>query len=320
MAAYLAENPDRGAAFAAVEGIPADGIADHLASLTPVVLRFDTAVTNHGFADGRAVPFQSVLQAGTAVLVDDAGVPQVRCICGNPLEPPAARPAPDYDGDPWPGSSPGEALVVARSAAPVPEFVLVDDATGEVEARPARSTGEADRVVDAALADRARGFGDRAPSPSGDGGSTSPVPSPSGSGDGADSGGAVPPGEAPGSGGPPGGDPGPPGAPAPPEGTDGDEPAGEAPADEPPAPAEQPPAPAEQPPSQAPPAEVPAEEAPADEGSTPEVPVEEAPAEEVPTGDDPAEDGPADDDTADDGTADDDTADDDTAEVGPAGS
>lgn len=52
--------------------------------------RADTRVTNHGFADGRATEIQSILQAGTAVFVDDTGLPVVKCSCGNPLGRPAA--------------------------------------------------------------------------------------------------------------------------------------------------------------------------------------------------------------------------------------
>jgi hypothetical protein len=37
---------------------------------------------------GTAVAFQSILQAGTAVLVDSTGRPVVRCRCGNPLAEP----------------------------------------------------------------------------------------------------------------------------------------------------------------------------------------------------------------------------------------
>jgi hypothetical protein len=40
-----------------------------------VILQRDTRVTNHGFRNGRATPTQSILQAGTAVLVDEYGVP-----------------------------------------------------------------------------------------------------------------------------------------------------------------------------------------------------------------------------------------------------
>ena len=43
-----------------------------------MILRADTAVTNHGFRDGQATELHSVLQAGTAVLVDDQGQPVAR--------------------------------------------------------------------------------------------------------------------------------------------------------------------------------------------------------------------------------------------------
>ena len=42
-------------------------------------------MTNHSFVGGRAVGYQAILQAGTAVLVDSSGRPVVRCRCGNPL-------------------------------------------------------------------------------------------------------------------------------------------------------------------------------------------------------------------------------------------
>lgn len=83
----LTAQPDRLRAFAGVLGLdptPA-AVARYIRSLTPVTLTQDTRVTNHTFVDGRAVPLQSVLAAGTAVLVDKYGRPVVRCRCGNPL-------------------------------------------------------------------------------------------------------------------------------------------------------------------------------------------------------------------------------------------
>jgi hypothetical protein len=44
-----------------------------------VLLRSDTVVTNHGFANGCSTTIPAVLQAGTAVLVDDKGVPVTKC-------------------------------------------------------------------------------------------------------------------------------------------------------------------------------------------------------------------------------------------------
>lgn len=88
LVAFLEDHPDEATAWASVQGIGPDGIADYVAGLTSVVLTTDTLVVNHGFANGQATPRDAVLQAGTAVMVDDTGVPRVKCGCGNPLLPP----------------------------------------------------------------------------------------------------------------------------------------------------------------------------------------------------------------------------------------
>lgn len=77
--------PDRRAAFAGALGLSTGQVDSYIRSLEPVVLMHDTWVTNHSYANGRALPFQATLQAGTAVLVDAYGVPRVKCDCGNPL-------------------------------------------------------------------------------------------------------------------------------------------------------------------------------------------------------------------------------------------
>ncbi|HEY8059690.1 MAG TPA: DUF6777 domain-containing protein, partial [Acidimicrobiales bacterium] len=74
---FLGENADKARAFAGVLDIDVDDIPDYIAGLTGVILRGDTRVTNHGFSDGQATSLQSVLQAGTAVLVDTEGIPRV---------------------------------------------------------------------------------------------------------------------------------------------------------------------------------------------------------------------------------------------------
>lgn len=81
-------------AWADVLGIDGDkdSVSRYVRSLTPVTLTVDTRVTNHNFVNGRAVPFQSILVAGTAVLVDKYGRPVVRCKCGNPLLEPIQYP------------------------------------------------------------------------------------------------------------------------------------------------------------------------------------------------------------------------------------
>jgi hypothetical protein len=86
--AYLESEPEKAAAWAGVQGINVDLIPEFIRSLTPAILQVDTRVTNHGFSGGEATPRQSILPAGTAVLVDDTDQPRVRCYCGNPLREP----------------------------------------------------------------------------------------------------------------------------------------------------------------------------------------------------------------------------------------
>ena len=64
--AFLEANPTEARAWADVQGIEVGEIGDYVDGLTPMVLRSDTAVTNHGFTDGVANPIPAVLQAGTA--------------------------------------------------------------------------------------------------------------------------------------------------------------------------------------------------------------------------------------------------------------
>ncbi|MGW0237841.1 DUF6777 domain-containing protein, partial [Streptomyces sp. NPDC002996] len=119
-AGLLAADKGKGRAFAEGADVDRSGVAAFLRSLTPVVLRADTRVTDHGFHDGSAVARQSVLQAGTAVLVDQYGAPRVRCVSGAPLKAPvAARVATVTKGKPWPGYRADRTLVVKPAAQPV---------------------------------------------------------------------------------------------------------------------------------------------------------------------------------------------------------
>ena len=83
----LRARPDRLKEWARVLGITPEigAVARYIRKLKPVTLTEDTRVTNHSFVDGRAVGYQAILQAGTAVLVDENGEPVARCRCGNPL-------------------------------------------------------------------------------------------------------------------------------------------------------------------------------------------------------------------------------------------
>ncbi|MDH6228375.1 MULTISPECIES: DUF6777 domain-containing protein [Streptomyces] len=122
---FFQEAPDKQSAFASVAEIQPPEVPDYLRSLTPVNLRMDTRVTNHGYKDGAPTSYQAVLQTGTAVLVDDRGVPRVRCACGNPLSPPVAQQsAPATTGQSWPGYNPSSVVVVTPAPQPVVVLVL----------------------------------------------------------------------------------------------------------------------------------------------------------------------------------------------------
>lgn len=91
----LKARPDRLREWAKVLNVTPtyEAVARYIRSLRPVTLTRDTRVTNYSFEGGKAVGFQSILQAGTAVLVDKYGEPVVRCRCGNPLTKPIYYPS-----------------------------------------------------------------------------------------------------------------------------------------------------------------------------------------------------------------------------------
>jgi len=130
--AFLQDDPTKAAAFATVLGIDPATIDSYVTALTPVLLREDTRVTNHGFTNGQPTPRQAVLQAGTAVLIDDLGVPRVRCACGNPLTPPQATgTTPTYQGTQWDGFT--DTRLIAINPAPQPQttFDLINITTDQ---------------------------------------------------------------------------------------------------------------------------------------------------------------------------------------------
>ncbi|MEU7133612.1 DUF6777 domain-containing protein [Streptomyces sp. NPDC046261] len=145
---YLNQDQAKARAFAGAAGIEPGGLAAYLRGLTPVALRADTRVTNHGFKDGSVTSYQSVLQAGTAVLVDDRGQPRVRCACGNPLGPPVAvKGTPKASGDTWPAYRPSDVVAIAPADAVMEDIVVYDTETGEWFERPVGTNGEDDRTV-----------------------------------------------------------------------------------------------------------------------------------------------------------------------------
>jgi hypothetical protein len=130
-------------------GLTPEQVPAYISGLKSAVLTADTKVTNHGLKDGHAYPRQSVLTAGTAVLVDTGGATApsttsssappatapgggiivTRCKCGNPLLPPGDPKAPEEPtateppataapGSVSPGSTPGTAAKPSTSSRP----------------------------------------------------------------------------------------------------------------------------------------------------------------------------------------------------------
>lgn len=124
LTAFLEANPDKAAAWVAAlnadpglrwtgGALKVSDIRAYVGTLTSLILMADTRVTNHGFAGGTANQIQSVLEAGTAVLVDPFGVPRARCYCGNPLIPAkVTSPTATFTGTPWPGFEPNKVVTL----------------------------------------------------------------------------------------------------------------------------------------------------------------------------------------------------------------
>jgi hypothetical protein len=124
---FLTSDDEKADAWASVLGITRAEIPEHIAGLTDVVLQVDTRVTNHGYRDGSPVAIDSILQAGTAVLVDEYGVPRVRCYCGNPLlEPrPLTTADPTVSGTAWDGFDLARSVIIS-AVDPLTELILDD--------------------------------------------------------------------------------------------------------------------------------------------------------------------------------------------------
>ncbi|WNF30783.1 DUF6777-containing protein [Streptomyces sp. C11-1] len=143
---FLTGDKGKARAFAGAADIEAVQIPGYLKSLTPVTLRVDTQVTNHGYSAGTATAFQAVLQGGTAVLADSRGLPRVRCACGNPLkEPVVVGGEVAHRGERWPGYDPARIVAVQPSAQPLTSLVIVDDDDSSWIERTAGDSGGRDR-------------------------------------------------------------------------------------------------------------------------------------------------------------------------------
>ncbi|MBB4790380.1 hypothetical protein BJY54_000992 [Streptomyces nodosus] len=124
--ALLAADRTKARAFARAAGVDQASVAAHLRGLTSVVLRTDTRVTDHGFRAGRVTNRQSVLETGTAVLVDNRGVPRVRCASGNPIDAPASlNGTPAVLGRPWSGYRRAQVVVVTPAPRTIANITIV---------------------------------------------------------------------------------------------------------------------------------------------------------------------------------------------------
>ncbi|MFI7288457.1 DUF6777 domain-containing protein [Streptomyces anulatus] len=148
-AALLADDKGKARAFADASGIEAVQIPGYLKSLTPVVLRADAQVTNHGYSAGSATAFQAVLQAGTAVLVDSRGMPRVRCACGNPLGPPVVADGKvAHRGERWPGYDPARIVAVEPGVKAAASLIIVNADDNTWIERAMGDSGGRDRTPD----------------------------------------------------------------------------------------------------------------------------------------------------------------------------
>jgi hypothetical protein len=138
---FLEHNPSKATAWAGTLNIRVTSIRTYIHHLTPVLLRTDTRVTNHGYVNGQANPLQSVLQAGTAVFVNRYGEPVVKCYCGNPLTPPILYREPVYIGPRWGGFSSTHITIIKQSITVINIFTLYDPDTGITFKRPAGTSG-----------------------------------------------------------------------------------------------------------------------------------------------------------------------------------
>jgi hypothetical protein len=155
LAAHLEGHPE--AAAALVEALNKDpavtlsgpltvaGLGTYLRTLTPVVLRFDIRVTDHGLDGHTAVPRQAVLQSGTAVLVDALGVPRIRLAGGSPLiAMQNVTGTPDYLGVKWNGFDEKAIAAMRPTDTPLTVLVLIDLRTRVAFDRPVGSLGDRD--------------------------------------------------------------------------------------------------------------------------------------------------------------------------------
>ncbi|MET7476543.1 PASTA domain-containing protein [Streptomyces sp. NPDC005648] len=149
-------NHRKAQAWATALNLTTDQIPGYLDRLTPVLLRHDTLVQNHDYKKGKAVPFDSLLQAGIAILVDEQGLPAVKCSCGNPLRPFAGDTNRisvkfEHGNRQWKGFERSSVVAVRPAPRTLRRLALVDvdDSRRGID-RPVGTTGTHDTTFNAA--------------------------------------------------------------------------------------------------------------------------------------------------------------------------
>ena len=132
MSQFLQAHPDKAAAWAEAEGVGQGDIAAYVHQLTPVLLRADTSVTNHGYRDGQLTAYPAILESGTAVLVDAYGTPRVKCYCGNPLSAPPEQQPTHYEGQSWKDFAPVTVIVIQPAQVVVENLTVINVRNNEV--------------------------------------------------------------------------------------------------------------------------------------------------------------------------------------------
>ena len=127
MIEFLTYYEDRGRAWAEIQGIPFDEIGSFIRGLEPVYVTQDINVRMYGFKDGEAYGYEAIIGAGTAILIDDQGMPRARCACGNPLS--APQETPESTTTSGPDISAGQNDESTTTQATTPEDTTPDSVT-----------------------------------------------------------------------------------------------------------------------------------------------------------------------------------------------
>ncbi len=143
---YLKADPAKAAAWQRVTGSP--DLRSYILGLSPVFLTKDTHLTNHGFDNGKVTTFPAVLQTGTAVLVDNRGLPRVRCDSGSPLGQPRGDITVDsYSGTGWQNLDAESIVAVEESEEPVTDLKVIPIADEGPWAAPTQTSAPIKELV-----------------------------------------------------------------------------------------------------------------------------------------------------------------------------